>query len=254
MKTIFIIILALFTISVNQINAQNNKKDETELANYRVHIFPDAFLVGTFSDYLGRYFYIEKDTQIDRYAPNEKSLAKYISFFISNNYKITNEIVVKKDNTLELYVPNLAKRLNTSFYLENGSLAENKFVTEEEKLSFLLGVYYRNGEQLKDNIYQIKLTNAPKQEIIYTLLKELGCEKIIFDSAQNQLPQTFKFYFVATPKMVKYFDYLKQEKAQLTFESMSFIDDSNKDFEATNKKNEKIKKELIKNLEFIFSE
>lgn len=253
MKTKFIIIILLFSISVNHITAQNNKKDETELANYRVHIFPDAFLVGTFSDYLGRFYYIEKDTQIDRYNPKEKSLAKYISFFILNNYKVKNELITKNDNTLELYIPNLAKRLHTSFYQENGFIAENKFATEEEKLSFLLGVYYRNGEQLKDNIYQIKLINSPKQKIVYTLLKELGCEKIIFDSEQNQLPQTFNFYFIATPKMIKYFDYLKQEKAQLAFESMSFIDDSNKHFDGTNRKNQKLKKELIKNLEFIFS-
>lgn len=252
MYTKFIIFILFFSISVNQITAQNIKKDEAELANYRVHIFPDAFLVGTFSDYLGRFYFIEKETQIDRYNPKEKSIAKYISFFISNNYKIKNELITKNDNYLELYIPNLAKRLHTSFYQENGYVAENKFVTEEEKLSFLLGVYYRNGEQLKDNIYQINLINSPKQKIIYSLLKELGCEKIIFDSEQNQLPQTFNFYFVATPKMIKYFDYLKQEKAQLTFESMSFIDDSNKDFEGTTKKNKKIRKEFIKNLEFIF--
>ena len=253
MKRNFIITLLLFAISVNQITAQTSKNDEKELANYRVHIFPDAFLVGTFSDYLGRYFYIDKETQIDRYSPKEKSLAKYISFYITNHYKIKNELEVKKDQTLELHIPNLAKRLNTSFYFENGYLAEDKFVTEEEKLSFLLGVYYRDGENLKDNIYQIKLLNAPKQKIIYSLLKELGCEKIIFDSEQKQLPQTFTFYFVATPKMVKYFEYLKQEKAQLTFETLSYIDDSNKKFEEVSKKNQKIKKELIKNLEFIFS-
>lgn len=251
MKTKFIIFILLFSISVNQITAQNNKKDEIELANYRVHIFPDAFLVGTFSDYLGRYFNIEKETQIDKYAPNEKSLAKYVSFFVENNYKIKNELVIKNDNSLELFIPNLAKRLNTTFYFENGYLLDDKFRSEEEKLSFLLGVYYRYGEQLKDNIYQIKLINTPKQKTVYSVLKELDCEKIVFNSEQNTLPQIFTFYFVATPKMIKYFEYLKQEKAQLEFESISFVGENNK-FEDTRKQKQKNKNELVKNLEYIF--
>lgn len=253
MKTNLIIPLLFFTLFANQINSQNLKKNELEMTNYRVHIFPDAFLIGSFSDYLGRFYYIEKETQIDRYTLKEKSLAKYISFFIINNYKVKNELVFKDDSNIELYVPNLAKRLNSSYYYPDGQIVYEKFVTEEEKLSFLLGVYYRYGEQLKDDIYQIRLVNSPKQKLIYDVLKELGSEKIVFDSTQNKLPQTFTFYFVATPKMIKYFDHLKQEKAQLIFETMSFVDDNNKDFENTNKKNQKIKKELIKNLESIFN-
>lgn len=252
MKTNLLIPFLFFAFFVNPVTSQNLKKDELEMANYRVHIFPDAFLIGSFSDYLGRFYYIEKETQIDRYASKEKSLAKYISFFITNNYKVKNELVFKDDNNIELYVPNLAKRLHTNFYYGDGQIIYEKFVTDEEKLSFLLGVYYRYGEQLTDEIYQIKLVNSPKQKVIYEVLKDLGCEKIVFDSTQDKLPQTFTFYFVATPKMIKYFDHLKQEKAQLTFETMSFIDASNKDFENTSKKNQKVKKELIKNLEALF--
>ncbi|WP_177765682.1 hypothetical protein [Flavobacterium sp. I3-2] len=253
MKTNLLISFLFFAFFVNPVTSQNLKKNELEMTNYRVHIFPDAFLVGSFSDYLGRFYYIEKETQIDRYSSKEKSLAKYISFFITNNYKVKNELVFKDDNNIELYVPNLAKRLHTNFYNGDGQIIYEKFVTDEEKLSFLLGVYYRYGEQLTDEIYQIKLVNSPKQKVIYELLKDLGCEKIVFDSTQDKLPQTFTFYFVATPKMIKYFDHLKQEKAQLTFETMSFIDDTNKDFENTSKKNQKVKKELIKNLEALFN-
>lgn len=253
MKTNLLISFLFFAFFVNPVTSQNLKKNELEMTNYRVHIFPDAFLVGSFSDYLGRFYYIEKETQIDRYSSKEKSLAKYISFFITNNYKVKNELVFKDDSNIELFVPNLAKRLHANFYNGDGQIIYEKFVTDEEKLSYLLGVYYRYGEQLTDEIYQIKLVNSPKQKVIYELLKDLGCEKIIFDSTQDKLPQTFTFYFVATPKMIKYFDHLKQEKAQLTFETMSFIDDTNKDFENTSKKNQKVKKELIKNLEALFN-
>lgn len=245
------LILIIFILITIQSYAQNNKASNTELSNYKVHIFPDAFLVGTFSDYLGRFYYIDKETQIDRYDPKEKSLAKYVSYYINRYYKIENELEIKESNVLELNVPSLAKRLNTTYYSENGQISIEKLKTEAEKLSFLLGIYYRNGALLKDNIYQIKLISSPKEKEIYTILKELGCEKIVFNSSQDILPQTFTFYFVATPKMIKYFDTIKQEKTQLEFESTNYVDENNK-FEDATKKNQKIKKELVKNLEFIF--
>lgn len=43
---------------------------------------PDTFLLGTFSDYMGRFRYVDRESQIDRYYPYEKPLAHFVEKFI----------------------------------------------------------------------------------------------------------------------------------------------------------------------------
>ena len=246
MKKIYFIFLVILSIF------QSNAQTKSTLTNYQVRIFPDAFLIGTFQDYNGRFSNIDKDTQIDRYYPYEKSLAIYISYFITQNYKVKNELEIKDSYHRELYIPNLAKRLNYDFYSENGEFNITKLISEEEKLSYLLGVYYRNGNLLDENIYGIKLANSPKHKVIYQLLKDLGSDKIVYKEITDKIPKSYTFYFVATPKMIKYFNTLNQEKIQLEFDRISSFSLSESSENKTTKEIEKQKKELVKSLKIVW--
>jgi len=239
-------------LTVANLTAQSKENQNLDSLNFKVHIFPDPFITGTFSDYNSRFFYIDKETQIDRYYPNEKSLAKYISYFIKRYYKIDNELIFDQNKFAELFVPILAKRLNVEYFNANGHFIYEKLKTDEDKLSYLLGIYYRYGESLDDNIYQIKLVNSPTNKIIYQLLRDLGASRILFKETVDKIPKSYTFYFQATPKMIKYFNTLKQEKAQLAFESISFVDEKNKNSNDFTKQKEKQNKELLKYLNLIF--
>lgn len=100
-----------------------------------------------------------------------------------------------------------------SYYLEN-TLNDNQFKSNEKKLSFLLGVYYRNGEKINDNIYKIQLANSPKHNNVYEFLNELNCQKIFFKRLDN-IPTIYQIYFQPTEIMKKYFATIEMEKEKL---------------------------------------
>jgi len=232
--SIFILLLCLKVFS---------QTNELEIKNQTLRIYPDAFILGTFSDLNGRFQYIDKENQIDRYNSFEKSLGKYISYFIKRYYDTENELTKNPDNSLDLLVPKIAKRLNYTFYNENGNLIYEKLKNDEEKLSYLLGIYYRFGEKLDNDIYQIKINSYEKKEAVYRILNELECENIILKNSSNKSQNKAIFYFEPTLRIIKYFKTLEQEKTQLEFESLSF---------EINSDNKNEKKNLIKNLNKIF--
>nr|WP_317631899.1 hypothetical protein [uncultured Flavobacterium sp.] len=214
-----------------------------DLNNFKVIINPDALLLGTFSEEINRFYAVDKENQIDNYKKQEKSIVNYIQFFTKNNYKLDTELKQTENGNFELYQTKLAQRLNTSYYDETGNIKVEALDSEPKLYSFLLGVYYRYGEKLPDEYYKIRLTNSGKSKNILPVLRSLNCNKLVY-KATDTYPKIVEVYFKASPEMEKYFDYLKNEKSQLEFERMDFIETS---------KTKKEKKEILKSLQLILN-
>lgn len=193
---------------------QSNFGKPKDSTNFEVKINPDFFLLGTFSDYMGRFQSVDSETQIDRYYPHEESLAIYISDFINQHYNTKTKVKFKESRHSEIVSPVLAKQLHSLYFDRVGNFKDEKLNSEEEMYSFLLGTYYRYGTQLEGNIYKIQVANSPKDKQLYRILKELECDKIIYKFLRGYIPSSDIFYFVATPRMIKYFNTIDKKKVK----------------------------------------
>ena len=254
MKNLFTFLIVF--ICFKQTTAQSNWGQPKDSVNFEVKINPDFFLLGTFSDYMGRFQYIDRENQIDRYYPYEESLAKYINSFIFQNYNSKCELKLEKTRNSELFNSELAKQLHREYFDEKGNFIDEKLDTEEEKYSFLLGVYLRYGQHLDDNIYKIQVANSPKDKQLYRILKDLESDKIVYKFLRGYIPSPDIFYFVATPRMIKYFNIIEKEYQEL---NRARIEQTyGKLFESEQGKQLKEKfetqeKELIKSLKLVFN-
>lgn len=187
---------------LNRIN-----KDST---GFELNINPDYFLLGTFYDYMGRFSYVDREKQVDRYYPFEESLAKYVAGFIETNYNTTVELQFDKSRHSEMFSKTIAEKLHC-YYDEKGILKKGILDTEEKMYSFLTGVLLRHGENIFDNVFLISVSNSPKRDEIYELLKILECSKIIYKDYRGNIPNITKFYFEATPRIIGYFSLIENE-------------------------------------------
>ena len=175
-----------------------------------VSIDPVYFVLGTLSDYMGRFSYVKREKQVDRYYPFEKPMVNYLTLYIKTELNITVDTIFEKSNHCEMYSDELSKKLN-SFYGEKDELLSNRFETKNQFYSFLAGAYYRYGEKLDSSIYKIQLTNSPNYNICYELLKKSGCENVLYEYLKN-IPAQFIYYFEPTDELKKYFDSIEFEK------------------------------------------
>lgn len=241
-----LILFFLLILTFNNLNAQSPPSFGTpkDSANFEVNINPDYFLLGTFSDYWGRFHYIDRETQIDRYYPYEESLANYVNNFIYKNYSSKRDLKFKESRHSELFNPTLAKQLHSEYFDVKGNFIDEKLDTDEKKYSFLLGTYLRYGNQVTDNIYKIQIYNSPKDKQIYQILKDLESDKIIYKLYRDNIPSSEVFYFVATPKMIKYFKTLEKENIEINQKKEEFSK-----LKTDDKLAEKLKKQIEVNEE-----
>ena len=157
----------------------------------------------------------------------EKPLKNFVDSIAKKDFNVN--LIEEKNNLISEKLSNLMN----SFYIGN-NLNDSLFNSNEKKLSFLLGVYYRYGEKINDNIYIIKLANSSKHKNVYEYLKELNCQNILFKRLDNY-PRIYKIYFQPTDIMKKYFKTIETEKNKLLA--------SNDEYSRTN---EKLKEELKK--------
>jgi hypothetical protein len=216
---------------------------------------PDTFLLGTFSDYMGRFRYIDRESQIDRYYPYEKPLTEFIAKFIFDEYHIKTDVKVQSGGHSDLLSAQLAQQLHSTYYDDQGSLKLEMIDTNQKKYSYLTGIYYRYGNHLKDNIYSIRIVNSMKNEDIYQLLKRLDCDRIIYRFNRGYLPASTVFYFEATTEMFRYLKAVEIEKKNLqeSYEKI-YIDSLLKGKEAMKLKKVRCQNEieLISNIEYFF--
>lgn len=207
--TLIITFLLAFQFAFSQIE---KKTDSTISANTKqtVSIDPVYFVLGTLSDYMGRFSYVKREKQIDRYYPSEKQMVKYLTLYIKNELNITVDTIFEKSNHSEMYSDELSKKLN-GFYGEKDELLSTKFESKKQFYSFLTGAYYRYGEKLDSSIYKIQLTNSPNHHICFELLKKIGCENVLYEYLKN-IPAQFIYYFEPTDELKKYFDSIEFEK------------------------------------------
>ena len=181
-------------------------KNRNEVDTTQVRINSTFFLLGTLNDYIS-HKYVTKQNQFDRYYDYEKPLMKYIDSVAKKDFKLT--LLEEKNCFIS---EELSNKMN-SYYLGN-ALDDKQFNSNEKKLSFLLGVYYRNGEKINDNIYKIQLANSPKYNNVYKFINELNCQKIFFKRLDN-IPTIYQIYFQPTEIMKKYFAAIEMEKEKL---------------------------------------
>lgn len=248
-------LILLFLFIGNLTSAQEAKsKSNIEVRDtiaITTNLNPDYFLLGTFSDYMGRFRYINKKTQVDRYYPYEKPLAEYISNFILKHYDIDTKPKFSESEHSEIYSEEIAQKLH-NYYNEAGELKENIFDTPEKKYSFMAGMILRNGELLFDEVFRINLANSHNGNLVYNLIKELGCDKTIYKIHRNNIPVTQVFYFEASPQIMAYYylirDINKATRNNLTQLAYKNIKINRKAEKLATKRDE----EEIKNIKYIF--
>lgn len=207
MKLNFIILfLFLYQISYCQVDNSVTVKDTVTLD-------PHYFILGTLSDYMGRFQYVDREKQIDRYYPYEKPLADYLTKYIKEKLNINVQTIFEQSLHSEMFSDELSITLN-SFYGVNDQLIDDKFDTLNQKYSFITGLYYRYGESNDSKICKIQLANSPKHRNCYLLLKQIGCENIFYQYLRN-IPAQYILYFEPTDELRKYFDLVEKERINL---------------------------------------
>ncbi|RZJ86508.1 MAG: hypothetical protein EOO60_13345 [Hymenobacter sp.] len=181
--------------------------------NYKPEIVPVYFLLGTLSDYMGRFQYVEREKQVDRYYPYEKPLARYLAAYAQQQLQLKVDTTFEQSGHGRLDSPALANMLN-QYYNSRGMLTDSLFRTEAQLNSFLLGNYYRYGRKLSEKVYKIQLANTQKGRLLAALLQRAGCDRILFKFLHNIPAQTI-FYFEPTPVLKRYLDSIEAEQHKL---------------------------------------
>ncbi len=250
MKSTFILLIVLllaFQSTRSQASINIERKNIASSDTAEVKSFePIYFILGTLSDYMGRFQYIEREKQVDRYYPYEKPLVYYLTDYIKAELNLVVDTVFEKSKNSEMFSEELSKTLN-SFYGKNDKLINSKFETTKQIYSFLTGVYYRYGERLDTSIYKIQIANSPKHQNCYELLKRIGCKKIFFKYLRN-IPAQYILYFEPTEKLKDYLDIIESERIIL---KKSFDDQITEMMtnDGLKKEFEEVKKELYKSKE-----
>lgn len=181
-------------------------KNARQADTAQVRINSTFLLLGTLNDYIS-HNYVTRQNQFDRYYDYEKPLMKYVDSIARKDFKIT----LSEDKNCFLS-EELSNKMNV-YYIGN-TLNDNLLDSDEKKLSFLLGVYLRNGENINDNVCKIQLANSPKHNNVYDILKKLNCPNIFFRRLDNY-PRIYQIYFQPTEPMKKYFAAIALEKQKL---------------------------------------
>jgi hypothetical protein len=221
MKTTFIIFFGLLfgfeslfsqnSIDVkNQIDIEKININKEKLTDITPKVIPIYFVLGTLSDYMGRFHYVERNKQVDKYNSSEKSMVDYLTEYIKNELNITVDTSTEKSKIRKMYSNKLSMTLN-SFYGKEDELIDSLFKTNEQVYSFLTGVYFRYGDKLDTSIYKIQIANSPKHQTCYDFLKKIGCSRIFYKYIGN-IPAQYILYFEPTVELKKYFDWIEHER------------------------------------------
>lgn len=200
--------LLVFQSTYSQINHAIEKTNSSD-----TFLDPTFFVLGTLSDYMGRFQYVDREKQVDRYYPFEKPLVKYLTGYIHNELNMEVATISEKSDLCKMFSDELSKVLN-SFYGEKDELLNSKFETKNQVYSFLTGVYCRYGDKLDSSIYKILLANSPKHQNCYKFLKQVGCENIFYQYSRH-IPAQFIIYFEPTEELKRYLDSIESERVVL---------------------------------------
>lgn len=231
-----IVILAIILLGIKPVCSKNHTdikngvgsgefiKDTKNNADSVAKVIPVYFILGTLSDYIGRFYAVERSLQVDQYQGPEKPMVDYLEVLIKdqpgmkvdslvekkNGYRRTSDLLSKK---YLLYSDELSKVLN-NFYGKDDKLTDSLFTTDEQIYSFLAGVYYRYGDRLDSSIYKIQMANSSKHQNCQAFLEKVGCKKVVYKFLNN-IPSQHILYFTPTAELLSYFNEIEQEKMLL---------------------------------------
>jgi len=94
-------------------------------------------------------------------------------------------------------------------------------------------------------IFFISVSNSPKRVEIYEFLRSLGCNNIIYKDYKGLIPVSTKFYFEATPRIIKYYNLIKNDKKKFENFDEEILEKYRQEWEEYNK-------ELINSIKIIF--
>lgn len=235
MKTsILIFVLLLFGVASVYSNSHSNNRSEMD--SVRVvkmiensndnssEVIPVYFILGTLSDYIGRFYYVDRSQQVDRYDGPEKPLVDYLETMINDHTGMKVDSLIEKRNIHTkssdvfskrylLYSDELSKALN-NFYGKDDHLIDSLFTTNEQIYSFLTGVYYRYGDRLDSSICKIQMANSSKDINCKAFLERVGCKKVVYKHLNN-IPAQNILYFIPTDELLGYFNGIERQKMLL---------------------------------------
>jgi hypothetical protein len=217
------LICALLTISVQTFGQTVSKVNNPALVK-TIEIDPFYFTLGTLWDYSGRFTYVDKSSQVDRYYVNEKPLMDYLERMIKKELNIEIKAVPDNESNVrryETYSPELSSSIN-SFFNNNHLIIDSLKNLPKLNYSYLAGRYYRYGHRINDSIYSIQIANSADHKAIDSLLRRIGCNKIHFKYLNN-IPAQFIYYFIPTNELETYFDSLANEKKKLEDSYLNYL-------------------------------
>ena len=219
MKRIYCLLLILFgglsftysqTVNSDQTGSSTGSNAEETTLTSSPEWDALCFVLGTLSDYMGRFQYVERQNQVDRYYDHEKPMVEYLAGYLTKELGVTADSVTEDRGRFSIYSAEIAKSLNR-FYGSQDELMDSLLKTEQQAYSFLAGVYYRYGEKLDTGIYKFQMANSPKHHSCYELLKSVGCPKIFFKYLRH-IPAQFILYFEPTPELEAYITAIEPQR------------------------------------------
>lgn len=222
---IVIVIVILFIMFFqNSLSAQDNTNEDVVVVsggwrmsrageiehykNYTPEIIPEYFILGTL-----RFFDVKDTTnRIDLYDQDEEPLVNFLDAYIKDKFGYTLQ---KKENGFATYSSELAKRLR-KYFDKDGKPDISLFNSTEEIGSFLMGVYYRQGDKINDSIYNICVVySQPYNELVYNLLQRIDCDRIYYINRKYYTPGSSTYYFYPSVLLKKYLDTIEGERTKL---------------------------------------
>lgn len=178
----------------------------------------EYFILGTLSDYMGKRLDPRTQDLFDYYYTYENPLANYTAQLLKeaypnlnfelkisrNRYEINSADLEKQFESYYTYKPSNSFTPKTHEPILYGVLKQDMFKTDEQKLSFLAGVYVRYGQD-NDTSYCIRVANSvSKVQVCNTLLTEFNC-KPSYQIVRN-IPTGHVVYFHPTKRVKVYLD------------------------------------------------
>lgn len=200
----------------------------------------EYFLLGTLNEYLGYQrtftngddFYYQR---IDIMSKDELKHTLFIDSLFGLDYPDISVVNNGAPMGIKMYSPTLSQKIDEYYNYEAGSISTiesdtvyvgqlkyERFTTEKQKLSFLLGAYLRFGRDIEEtnrtikflksanylnvdkpyeNVsYLISLPNArTKAELCEKILRELECENVEYIRMSDRIPAGNLVLFKPSP-------------------------------------------------------
>jgi len=212
MKHTFFLFIVLIISS-----CASRQTSEKSILNKNQNLKMDTtfFLLGTLSEYNGRFWQINKPDQMDRYNVYEEPVMDFQRDLFLKKFHIKLTVLADSSSpTLEYetFSKELSALLNSHF-TKNGILIDSCFKTPDQINSYLLGRYFRYGRQVNDSIFLIHLFNFPNHNICNNLLSQTSSK--VFLKQINQMPAQFKYYFVPNKELREFFRIVSDQKLKL---------------------------------------